>query len=189
MRYAPSVRSFLAAARCFHSPEPRCWRRVTRCAPRSSASRPFRRTQKRAIAFRSTARITSAQPPSWVRVRAVVAFEPLREAPGWQELRARFSDPLTQEPIRGQICQLTDIPESATWRQRGTHRRSWLQADLAVDDAASPAASAILFLPEEETEPGFSADARVPLRPVGRTAGNGPTGLGRNSTAQASGSG
>src|ERR1039457_6355293 len=63
MRYAPSVRSFLAAARCFHSPEPRYWRHLSRLASRSSAKLQLRLKLKRAIAFRSTARITSADLP------------------------------------------------------------------------------------------------------------------------------
>jgi hypothetical protein len=48
------------------------------------------------------------------------------------------------------VYELTDVPDTAAWRQRGTHRRSWLQADLAVEDeTVTPAASAILFLPED----------------------------------------
>jgi hypothetical protein len=96
------------------------------------------------------------QIPPWVRIRAVVACDPLGETPGWQELRGRFSGLLAQEPIRGLIHQLTEIPDTAIWRQRGTHRRSWLQADLTVEDeSVVPAASAILFLPEQQVQAGL----------------------------------
>jgi len=98
--------------------------------------------------------------PDRSHVRAVVACDPLGETPGWQELRGRFSSLLTQEPIRGLIYQLTEIPDTAIWRQRGTHRRSWLQANLTVEDeTAAPVASAILFLPEEEVQAGLQRDA------------------------------
>jgi TIR domain len=94
--------------------------------------------------------------PPWVRTRAVVACARLGEAPGWQELRSRFVALLSQESIRGLIDELTDIPVEAIWRPRGTHRRSWLEADLTVEDeAAVPAASANLFLPEQETLAGL----------------------------------
>lgn len=93
---------------------------------------------------------TPEKTPPWVRVRVVVACDPLGEQPGWQELRGRFLGLLAQESIRGQIYELTEIPKTATWRHRGTQRRSWLEADLTVEDEAQvPAASAQLFLPED----------------------------------------
>jgi hypothetical protein len=130
------------------------------------------------------------QPSLWVRVRAVVAFEPLREAPGWQELRARFSDPLTQEPIRGQICQLTDIPESATWRQRGTHRRSWLQAGSGCRRRCIPRSLSDPLPARRGNRTGLQRGcAAFRFGQSAEQPGTAPTGLGRNSTAQASGSG
>jgi hypothetical protein len=96
------------------------------------------------------------QVPPWVRVRAVVACDPLGETPGWKDLRLRFSTLLNQEAIQRLIYQLTDVSDVATWRPRGTHRRSWLQADLTVGEkVATPAASAILFLPEEQIQAGL----------------------------------
>ena len=93
------------------------------------------------------------QTPPWVRIGAVVACDPLGDAMGWQDLRARFAALLTQESIRGLICRLTSIPGDAQWRPRGTTRRSWLEADLTGEDEATvPAASAMLFVPED----GFS---------------------------------
>jgi hypothetical protein len=63
---------------------------------------------------------------------------------------------LSQESIRGLIYELTDIPDGAAWRPRGTHRRSWLEADLTVEDEAIvPAASASLFLPDGESQAGL----------------------------------
>jgi TIR domain len=98
------------------------------------------------------------QTPSWVRIRTVVACDQLGEAPGWQDLRSRFLALLTQESIRGLIYELTDIPVGAIWRSRGTQRRSWLEADLTVEDeAVVPAASATLFLPERETLAGLQS--------------------------------
>lgn len=97
-----------------------------------------------------------AQTPPWARFRAAVACGPLGETPGWQELRARFLYLLAHESIRELIYQLAEIPDVATWRPRATHRRSWLQADLTVEDqAAVPAASAVLFLPENKFEAGL----------------------------------
>jgi hypothetical protein len=99
---------------------------------------------------------SAEQTPPWVRSRAVVACDRLGDAPGWQELRSRFVALLTQESIRGLIHELTNIPAGASWRPRGTQRRSWLEADLTVEDAvAVPAASANLFLPEGEALAGL----------------------------------
>lgn len=96
------------------------------------------------------------QTPSWVRIRAVVGCDLLGETPGWQDLRGRFLGLLSQESIRGLICELTGIPAGASWRARGTQRRSWLEADLTVEDeTVVPAASANLFLPERETLAGL----------------------------------
>lgn len=93
---------------------------------------------------------SAEQTPPWVRIGVIVACDPLGDAMGWQELRGRFAALLTQESIRGLIYKLTDIPGDAQWRPRGTHRRSWLEADMTGDDDAKvPAASAVLFLPEE----------------------------------------
>jgi hypothetical protein len=91
------------------------------------------------------------QTPPWLRIRVVVACAPLGETPGWQDLRGRFAGLLMQESIRGLIWRLTDIPDGARWRPRATYRRSWLEADMTVEDqSAVPAASAMLFLPEKE---------------------------------------
>jgi hypothetical protein len=92
------------------------------------------------------------QTPPWVRIRAVVACDYLGEIPGWQELRGRFAGFLSQESIRGLIYELADITDGSAWRQRGTQRRSWLEADLTLEDEAVPAASAILFLPERDIQ-------------------------------------
>lgn len=88
--------------------------------------------------------------PPWVRIRTVVACDSLDENLRWQELRGRFGGLLAREAIRRLIYELTDVPDTAAWRQRGTHRRSCLQADLTVEDeTVAPAASAVLFLPED----------------------------------------
>jgi hypothetical protein len=93
---------------------------------------------------------TPEKTPPWVRVRVVMACDPLGEKPRWQELRGRFLGLLAEESIRGLIYELTEIPKTATWRHRGTQRRSGLEADLTVEDEAQvPAASAQLFLPED----------------------------------------
>jgi hypothetical protein len=99
---------------------------------------------------------TADQIPLWVRIGAVVACDSLGDALGWQELRARFAALLAQQSIRGLVHQLTDIPNDAHWRPRGTPRRSWLEADLASEDQGKvPAASALLFLPEGDTLAGL----------------------------------
>ncbi len=86
----------------------------------------------------------------------MVACDVLGETPGWQELRGRFAGLLTQESVRGPIWQLTDIPEGARWRPRGTYRREWLEADLtAAGESVVPAASALLVLPEKPALAGF----------------------------------
>lgn len=96
------------------------------------------------------------QAPPWVRVRAAVACDSLGDAPGWQELRRRFTGLLSQEAVSGLIQQLTVIPDGAAWRQRATQRRSWLEADLTTgDETAVPAATALLFLPESGNQAGL----------------------------------
>jgi hypothetical protein len=97
------------------------------------------------------------QAPPWVRVRAAVACDSLSDAPGWQELRRRFTGLLTQEAISGLIHQLTVIQDGAAWRHRATQRRSWLEADLTTgDESAVPAATALLLLPESGKQAGLS---------------------------------
>jgi hypothetical protein len=99
------------------------------------------------------------QTPSWVRIRAVVACDLLGETPGWKEMRSRFAGLLAQESIMGLIDELTDVPDGAEWRPRGTPRRSWLEADLtAADETVAPAASANLFLPEAHGLAGLHPD-------------------------------
>jgi hypothetical protein len=100
---------------------------------------------------------SAEQTPPWVRIRAVVACDPLGDNLGRQELRGRFAGLLSQESIRGLIYQLTEIPDGAIWRPRGTPRRSWLEADLTVEDPAlAPAATVNLFFPEPETLAGLA---------------------------------
>lgn len=68
-------------------------------------------------------------------------------------MRGRFLALVTQESIRGLICKLTLIPDAATWHERATSRRSWLEAGLTGNDEAEvPTATAKLMLPE----PGIS---------------------------------
>ena len=96
------------------------------------------------------------QAPPWVRIRAVVACDPLGDDPGWQDLRRRFTNLLSQDAVRTLVSQLTVIPGGAAWRQRATQRRSWLEADLtAGDETTIPAASANLFLPESGNQAGL----------------------------------
>lgn len=92
-----------------------------------------------------------------MRVRVAMACDSLGEAPGWQELRRRFTSLLSQDAVSGLIRQLTVIPNGAAWRQRATQRRSWLEADFtAGGKTATPAATAILFLPEAGNVTGLS---------------------------------
>jgi hypothetical protein len=91
------------------------------------------------------------QTPTWMRIRVVVACGLGAANLGWQDLRGRFAGLLGQESVRGLINALTHIPDGAQWRPRATHRQTWLEADMTVEDpAAVPAASAMLFLPEEQ---------------------------------------
>jgi hypothetical protein len=87
-----------------------------------------------------------AEQPPGESGSALLGFEPCARLPGGRNCEQGFG-PLTQEPIRRLICQLTDIPKPATWRRGHTAGR--LQADLVVDDAVSPRLSDPL-LPEEE---------------------------------------
>lgn len=89
--------------------------------------------------------------PPWVRIRAVIACAPLGETPRWQELRSRFTDFLSQDPIMSLIGELSEIRSEAQWRPRGTYSRSFLEADLTADgQTTAPLASASLALPEAQ---------------------------------------
>jgi len=124
-------------------------------------------------------RFLEQAPPS-VRVRAVVGCSSLGETPGWKELRGLFLGLLTREPVSELIGALTDVQTGAVWRPRGTPRRSWLEADLGTgDESAVPAASANLFLPEQDAPIWASAGCaqftlRVDLAAGTPTAASGP---------------
>src|SRR3984957_9886239 len=94
-------------------------------------------------------RRSAERTPPWVRVRAVVAAQPLGDTQGWQSLREKFLGLLTQAPVADLVGELSELRPGATWRPSGTLRRSSLEADFSAGHGAlAPIASASLILPE-----------------------------------------